>query len=139
MTEESAGAKREERHPQATLDDAPPRYVRVPRCLAEAWSSVRKSGTIGLHGIGVLNSAFFGTVWMTVDDAFVSQRARTSCRTLGSLLDFDRDRTAQALTDLTARIGVLTRIALQLGEDVAYPLQRRVYGLLEKFAEQKPT
>jgi hypothetical protein len=67
-----------------------------------------------------------------MEDGFSAARVRLSCSSLASLADLERELTARAISDVTARLCLLPTIASQIAEETAYPVQRLVGLELEK-------
>jgi hypothetical protein len=65
---------------------------------------------------------------------FRDSAPQTSWSSLASLADLERDLTARAISDVTARLCLLLTIALQIAEETAYPVQRLVGLELERLS-----
>jgi hypothetical protein len=129
-------------HTLSTTDAAPddPRPSAVSRAAAlpavmlfgpayvglEAWATAARSAAIAARGAGTLNAASFGILTTMLDDAVLMHRARRSCRSLGSRLALERDLAPRTVGRSLCRTIMLLRILVQLYEEAAEPVQRRV-------------
>jgi hypothetical protein len=96
-----------------------------------AW---RKSAEIMLRSTGVWNAALFGLSWMTLEDAINAARAQLSCKTLGSVMELERDLAPRLAADAFDRFLRLMTISSQIGEEAGYPLRCWLMLKLEKLA-----
>lgn len=85
-----------------------------------------KSGDILARGFRLLNTALVGNAWMTLDDSIAELQARMSCGNLRQLLSLEADIGRRSVSRSVQRLCVVVRMAGQLSEDAAVPLQRRV-------------
>jgi hypothetical protein len=105
------------------------------RELHSAWC---KSAEIMLRSTRVWNAALFGLSWMTLEDAINAARAQLSCRTLGSVMELERDLTPRLAADAFDRFLCLMNISSQIGEEAGYPLRCWLMLELEKLAPATP-
>jgi hypothetical protein len=117
------------------LRQAEPNLLPVLAAIGrETCATWRKSAKILTRSLGVWNAALYGFVCTTMEDGFSAVRVRLSCSSLASLADLERDLTARAISDVTARLCLLLTIALQIAEETAYPVQRLVGLELERLS-----
>ena len=95
-----------------------------------------KSSEILVRGMNFWNAAFVGVISMSLDDQMAARRTRLSCRSIGSRLRLEKDFASCAFSDAFARMALLARIALHLGEDACYPLQRHSSVMLETLSDR---
>jgi hypothetical protein len=92
-----------------------------------------KAGDIWARGFRLLNTAFVGHAWMTLDDSIAELQARMSCSSVRQLLALEADVGCRTVSRSVERLCVLVRIAGQLGEDAVVPLQRRIDAAFATF------
>jgi hypothetical protein len=102
--------------------------------VGDPWMAGCKSAEILSRGLNVWNAALFGVASMTIEDAFDAWDARDDCAGLRSRECDEYELTPRLLSAFSGRLSVLARMAMQLGEDAAYPLQRLVGLELERLA-----
>ena len=86
-------------------------------------SAAAKSAEILLGGVRVYNAAAFAVALTAIEDAFALHRARRSCGSTAALLAVERDHVVHSAGEAVRRMGLLARIARDVGEEAAYPLR----------------
>jgi hypothetical protein len=110
------------------------RLVALCETAREFHSAWCKSAEIMARSTRVWNAALFGLSWMTLEDAINAARVRLSCRTLGSLMELERDLAPRLVADAFDRFLRLMTISSQIGEEAGYPLRCWLVLKLQKLA-----
>lgn len=98
--------------------------------LGNACAAV-KSSEILISGFRVYNAAAFALALTSLDDLFAVYRARRSCRSTAALIAVERDHAIRMTGEAVRRLGLLARIAHEVGEEAVYPLRVRTDLILE--------
>lgn len=100
--------------------------------VSDTWAASCKSAQIFWGGMSAWNAALFGIASLTVEDAFSAWEVKRRCATVRGCAKLEHELSRRLLSALTRRLCLLARMAMQLGEDAAYPLQRLVGLELER-------
>jgi hypothetical protein len=103
-------------------------YHRV--LLGNACAALRSAEILAAGG-RVCNAAAFALALTAIEDAYALLRARQSCRSTGALLAVEHDHAVRMAGETVRRMGLMTRIAWEVGEEAAYPVRVRFDLLLE--------
>jgi hypothetical protein len=87
--------------------------------------AVLKSGEIAWRGLSGWQSAWCGTMRMTMQEFFANGRTRMTCRTWSSRLSLERDLMEVDCRRLADRACILGTMIVQVAEDASVPLWRR--------------
>jgi hypothetical protein len=93
--------------------------------------AVVKSAEILLGGARVCNAAAFALALTAIEDWFVLHRARQSCRSTAALLAVEQDHAARMIHEAARRLGLVGRIAREVGQEACDPLRVRLDLMLE--------
>lgn len=129
---------REPKSPSCRLDGSPGAASPVTAWRAFAFANAGalvKSVAIATSGARVVGAALFAFVATATEDTFAHQRSRLSCRTPGALFDLERDHLLRTIEDNTWRVGLVARMLRQVGADAAYPVRRRLDGVLRPLGD----
>ncbi|WP_223291895.1 phasin family protein [Defluviicoccus vanus] len=84
-----------------------------------------KSTEILTRGLNMLNTAVVGSTCLTIDDAVSETRVAMRCRNCSELMAFEAANVRICASRCLMRGFTLYRMAAQLIEDAAFPLERR--------------